>query len=131
MSGVGCLRRPHRVFTTRHSVTSSNVVAAEYIAAAIDAKATPRQVHSHLVGKLALTDAATLRRHPQLRAALDTLDTAHGWDTLKTTLPELRTAFLDLPRDDAADNVSDDERGTPLADDDGDGWTKVWRDKRF
>ena len=93
--------------------------------------ATPRQVHAHLVGKLALTSAAALRRAPDLKALLGALDTAHPWATTGTTPAALAKIFRDLPDDGGDDDrASDDEHGTPVDDGCG-GWQKVWRDKRF
>ena len=130
MSGVGCLRRPHAVFTA-HAVSSRRDVAAMYCDAAAATSATPRQVHAHLVGKLALTSAAALRRAPDLKALLGALDTAHPWATTGTTPAALAKIFRDLPDDGGDDDrASDDEHGTPVDDGCG-GWQKVWRDKRF
>merc|ERR1712091_501197 len=116
MSGVGCLRRPHAVFTAR-AVSSRRDVAAMYCDAAAATSATPRQVHAHLVGKLALTSAAALRRAPDLRALLGALDTAHPWATTGTTPAALAKIFRDLPDDGGDDDrASDDEHGTPVDD---------------
>jgi len=94
----------------------------------VAAAAAPRAVHAHLVGKLALADAA-LRRSPGLRAACDALDTAAPWAETGTSPLALGEAFAALP--DAAE--SSDRHGTPLDEDEDAGgeWTKVWRDKRF
>ena len=132
MSGVGCLRRPHRVFAGPRAPTTARDVAADYCDAAARTSASPRQVHAHLVGKLALTNAAALRRTPSLRALVDALDTAHPWASTRTSPAALAAAFRALPDDgDDVAGADDDERGFPVAADDDAGWTKVWRDKRF
>ena len=121
MSGVGALRRPRLVFSGARG--GRNQVAARYCTHALATRAAPRQAHSHLCGKLALTAPAAVR---DLRDLIDSLDVSGPeTDRSRATLATIRDALLEKPDE---DEESDLDGETPIA---ADGWTKVWRDKRL
>ena len=123
MSGVGALRRPRLVFSGARG--GRNQVAARYCTHALATRAAPRQAHSHLCGKLALTAPAAVK---DLRDLIDSLDVSGPeTDRSRATLSTIRDALLAQPDDDDDDEDALDGE-TPIA---ADGWTKVWRDKRL
>ena len=122
MSGVGALRRPRLVFAGARG--GRNQVAARYCTHALATRAAPRQAHSHLCGKLALTAPAAIK---DLRDLIDALDVSGPeTDRSRATLSTIRDALLAQPDEDEDDDLLDGE--TPIA---AEGWTKVWRDKRL
>ena len=124
MSGVGALRRPQLVYAGVRG--GRNKVAAQYCTHALTTHAAPRQVHSHLCGKLALTAPAAIK---DIRESINSLDVSGPeTDRSRATISSLRVAFLAQPDDDDEEDEDAAEGETPIADD---GWTKVWRDKRL
>ena len=63
------MRRPRLVFAGARG--GRNQVAARYCTHALATRAAPRQAHSHLCGKLALTAPAAVK---DLRDLIDSLD---------------------------------------------------------
>ena len=121
---VGALRRPQLVYAGVRG--GRNKVAAQYCTHALTTHAAPRQVHSHLCGKLALTAPAAIK---DIRESINSLDVSGPeTDRSRATISSLRVAFLAQPDDDDEEDEDAAEGETPIADD---GCTEVWRDKRL
>ena len=117
------MRRPRLVFAGARG--GRNQVAARYCTHALATRAAPRQAHSHLCGKLALTAPAAVR---DLRDLIDSLDVSGPeTDRSRATLSTIRDELLEKPDEEEDDDDALDGE-TPIA---ADGWTKVWRDKRL
>lgn len=145
MSGVGALCQAAAVFVNRRCEDASHLpshpagIAAAYVELAMATGATPKQVFDHLVGKLAVLDQGLLLGCSDLQQRLNSLDTCLDWSQLsaksqpQALIEALKKLAHDVPEFIPFDfkQHQNDEHAKDGSDDDGGGWTLVWRDKRY